>query len=238
MIDFPTYKSFGNRAILVEWPSEIDNNIIEDINRFKNKLLAKKDWDILDYIIGYNSLTIVFKNPIRNIKFKIEELKVLKKDATSKNKISNNLWQIPVCYEPEFGIDLVTLAQEKEITIETVIKIHSEVTYKVFFTGFLPGFLYLGGLDQRLYKNRKSTPRNKVPKGAVAIGGTQTGVYPQESPGGWNIIGRTPVLFFDVEKEEPCFAKSGDSIQFIPINKARFLEIEKEIEQGMYRLNE
>jgi len=106
----------------------------------------------------------------------------------------------------------------------------------VFFIGFLPGFLYLGGLNERIAMPRKATPRLRVPKGAVAIGGSQTGVYPAESSGGWNIIGNSPVLFFNIENLDPCFAKTGDKISFERISLEEHATIKKQIENNTYQL--
>ena len=112
---------------------------------------------------------------------------------------------------------------------------HTSSQYLVYFLGFQPGFLYLGGLDSRLHNPRRSNPRLRVDRGAVAIGGEQTGIYPQDSPGGWNIIGKSPVDFFDVSKSRPCFAKAGDYVQFKPVDVATFDEISKEVKQRDYK---
>ena len=106
----------------------------------------------------------------------------------------------------------------------------------IYFIGFLPGFLYLGGLDERLFTPRKSTPRLRIEKGAVAIGGKQTGIYPQESPGGWNIIGNSPIQFFDNSKNTPCFAKAGDKLQFYSITLKEHHDIKVLVDAGVFQL--
>jgi len=114
---------------------------------------------------------------------------------------------------------------------------HSNNIYTVFFMGFLPGFMYLGGLDERLFFNRKPNPRLHIAKGSVAIGGKQTGVYPSKSAGGWNIIGRTPISFFNIKDEIPCFTKAGDKIKFVPISLDEYHRIEKRIVKNTYTIS-
>jgi inhibitor of KinA len=147
-------------------------------------------------------------------------------------------WQIPVCYNDEFGIDLEFVSKQKSLTKTQIIQRHSQVNYRVFFIGFLPGFLYLGGLDKSLHIPRKSSPRLAVKKGAVAIGGSQTGIYPGVSPGGWNIIGNSPISFFDVTKEQPCFAKAGDFIQFKSVSIEEYRDIKEQVIRGVYKIQQ
>ena len=126
---------------------------------------------------------------------------------------------IPVYYN---GVDLSLIAKEHQLTEEEVIDIHTSKTYRVFMIGFLPGFTYMGSVDERIATPRKSSPRIKVPAGSVGIAGFQTGIYPLESPGGWQLLGQTPVKIFDKEKSSPCLLKAGDSVQFISISKSTF----------------
>lgn len=230
------YKPFGNQAILIEWPAKISDSILEDIINLKLKIKEDKNYKILDLIIGYNSLTIKYCYKIIDFKKKIKQLENSYLKPINKAVIKPVCWHIPVCYNLEFGLDLENLAKSKNKSIDAIIKLHSSILYKVYFIGFLPGFLYLGGLDSVLFFNRKQTPRLNISKGSVGIGGYQTGIYPSDSAGGWNIIGKTPVLFFNASKPNPCFAKAGDSIKFIPINKTKFLEIENKIIDGSFTL--
>ena len=147
------------------------------------------------------------------------------------------IWQIPVCYDVEFGKDLQEISNITNLEISEIIKLHSEKLYRVYFIGFLPGFCYLGGLNERLFLERKPNPRLHVAKGSVAIGGKQTGIYPAESAGGWNIIGKTPVDFFNVCLEHPCFVKAGDFIKFITVGKEEFFQIEKEVKDTSYEIS-
>ncbi|WP_405564998.1 5-oxoprolinase subunit PxpB [Polaribacter sp. Asnod6-C07] len=236
MINNITYKPFGVKAILIEWQSIIDNEILDDIFLFKEKIISINKTEIVDIIQGYNSLTIVYENFISNLNDEVHQLKLVYASTLKESKQNYFQWEIPVCYDVEFGIDLQEISQKSSLAIDEIIQLHSSALYKIYFIGFLPGFLYLGGLDSKIYFDRKPNPRLNVPKGAVGIGGKQTGVYPNNSAGGWNIIGKTPVNFFDVEKENPCFAKAGDFIKFKSISLDEFYQLEKEIQANKYQL--
>lgn len=231
-----TYKQFGERAILIEWEAKIDEEILTDITSFRDKIQNTLKDKIQDCIVGYHSLTIVYKDFI-NFSSEEKSLKKLYTEESVTRKSKSFLWQIPVCYDVQFGIDLEEISRQSKLSIEEIIQLHTKTIYTVYFIGFLPGFLYLGGLDEQLHFPRKSNPRLQVTKGSVAIGGSQTGVYPQESAGGWNIIGNTPINFFNIEKEHPCFAKSGDIIQFVSVSLDQYKAIQNQIEKGVYKLS-
>lgn len=141
---------------------------------------------------------------------------------------------VPVCYET-FGLDLEHVASSNNLSIEEVINIHTQNLYPVYMLGFTPGFPYLGNLDKRLITPRLTTPRTIVPKGSVGIGGEQTGIYPLQSPGGWQIIGRTPLELFDVSKNSTLFVM-GDVIRFKAITRDMYTAIEKCIQSGTYEV--
>lgn len=231
-----TYRRFSECSILVEWPSVIDENILEDILIFKNKLINSSIKSIIQINNAYNSILVIYKLTIDKINDEILMLKNLYAARVSVNKSVSKLWKIPVCYNEEFGLDLKELSVVNKLPIPEIIKIHSNTTYTVFFIGFLPGFLYLGGLDKRIHFPRKISPRQHVPKGAVAIGGQQTGVYPDSSPGGWNIIGSSPLEFFNSSKKMPCFAKAGDKIQFVTVSEDEYHQIGLKVNNGTYQI--
>lgn len=230
------YKRYGENAILIEWVEEISPIILEDIIYFKHKIKTNQVFLVQEVVNGYNSLTVVYPSKIKNYSDSVNQLKLIYLDKTEDICFKNKLWQIPVCYDEEYGFDLKTISLEKKLSIKEIIKLHNTPIYKVYFIGFLPGFLYLGGLDDKLEFNRKASPKLKVPKGSVAIGGNQTGIYPSESAGGWHIIGKTPIPIFDISNENPCFANSGDQIQFVSISKNEFYDIENDIIKGKYLL--
>lgn len=233
-----SYKPFGESAILVEWPQRISKEILEDICSFVITLEKYMFEEILEFNYVYNSLLICY----RSNKFKYTEvenkLNSLYNEEFEIKQTKKVLWTIPVCYDAIFGLDLSFIATENKLVIEEIIELHSNTNYTVYGIGFLPGFLYLGGLNERLYIPRKSTPRLEVPKGAVAIGGNQTGIYPQNSPGGWNIIGKTPVKLFNVKNKKPCVFKPGDEVRFIPIPKEEFEIIENAQKAGKYKFKQ
>lgn len=232
-----TYKPYGESAILIEWPQLISKEILKDIRFFVSEIERENSENILELNFVYCSLLIIY-NSKNSCYCKIKHtLKSLyDNESVISVKSQKTLWHIPVCYNEEFGIDLAYLSSEKKLTVEKIISLHSSVDYTVYGIGFLPGFLYLGGLSEKLYFPRRNFPRLAVPKGAVAIGGNQTGIYPQNSPGGWHIIGNTPISLFDVNKETPCVITPGDEIRFNPITKEEFEVIKIAQEAGNYKL--
>lgn len=231
-----TYKRFGEKAILIEWEHRIDEAILNDILVFTKKITLNKKSALVDIIQGYNSLTICYKNEIVNFEKEVTFFKSMFTSTLKETKQAYFQWEIPVCYDLEFGVDLEEISIQKNISVDEIIKRHAAAVYKIYFIGFLPGFLYLGGLNESLFVDRKSNPRLNVAKGAIGIGGKQTGVYPNSSAGGWNIIGKTPINFFDIQQQNPCFAKPGDSIKFKSISLDEFYELENEIRENTYHL--
>ncbi len=140
--------------------------------------------------------------------------------------------EIPVCYGGSFGPDLSFVAEHGKITEEEVIRIHSSRDYRIYMLGFLPGFPYLGGMDERIFTPRLNSPRTRIPAGSVGIGGEQTGIYPMDSPGGWQLIGRTPYRLFKPEQVRKPLYEAGDSIRFVPINQEEYKEIKRKQEMG------
>ncbi len=130
--------------------------------------------------------------------------------------------RIPVCYGGELGPDLAQVASFATLAEDEVIRLHTAAIYRVFMLGFVPGFAYLGLVDQRIATPRHATPRVRVPQGSVGIAGVQTGIYPAETPGGWQLIGRTPVKPFDATRAEPFLMKAGDAVQFYAIDRAEY----------------
>jgi inhibitor of KinA len=129
---------------------------------------------------------------------------------------------IPVCYGGQYGPDLADVAAAHDLTIEDVVRLHSGATYAVYMLGFAPGFAYLGGLPEAIATPRRAEPRTSVPAGSVGIGGSQTGVYPLVSPGGWQLIGRTPLQLFDARREPPTMLAAGDRVRFVPMSPEEF----------------
>jgi KipI family sensor histidine kinase inhibitor len=224
MNSYPIHiKPFGEHAILIEWPNEIKRDLLDDILTFSGHLrrygYEESEWEMVP---AYNSLTLVnFKQNIDHKKL-AKELQIEYPKRKTRAKKRSYLWKLPVCYDKEFAIDMEEVSKYTGKTIEQIITLHTSCTYTVYGIGFLPGFMYLGGVPKDLETPRKDSPRLHVPKGSVGLASKQTGIYPQDSPGGWNLIGNCPIPIFDVKKENPCFVNVGDSIQFYSITKAQY----------------
>lgn len=220
------YLLAGDKSIVVELGDAIDEEINRKvINLMKNieesNLMESIDEMIPTYrslMINYNPLKVTFNNLINSIKEIESNLKI-----SDKGEIK--VVKIPVLYGDDFGPDIETVAKQNDLTIEEVIKLHSEVEYLVYMLGFTPGFTYLGGMNKKLETPRLSNPRVKIPAGSVGIAGKQTGVYPIDSPGGWQLIGRTPIDLYEPKRENPILLSAGDYVKFIPITKEEFEKI-------------
>lgn len=171
-----------------------------------------------EVVIGMNTLS-VFTVPLTWV-----ELTTLKNilstfiEEIPSKTINGKHIEIPVRYGGKFGPDLISVAKKLDMSVEAVVEIHTQTIYTVYFIGFQPGFPYLGGLSEQLYSPRHSTPRTKVPAGSVGIGGEQTGIYPFESPGGWQLLGQTDTSLFDLTQEPPTLLSAGDTLKFTSID--------------------
>ncbi len=234
MSQFPiTLKPFGKTAILIEWPSKVDEAILSDILSYQEFVRGKLEgsWELVP---AYNSLTLIQLDS--EFDFEILKAQLVSWYQEAKQDIPSQryLWKLPVCYDPEFGCDLEEVATTLGFTVPELIEAHTASHYTVFGIGFLPGFMYLGGLPKALEIPRRKSPRLHVDKGSVGLAGKQTGIYPQDSPGGWNILGRCPVPMFNPKSETPCFVNVGDKIQFIAIERAEYELRKIEAEVGIY----
>lgn len=230
-------RPYGIHAILIEWPNRVEEAILNNILAFIQHLKKHHLDDVLwEFVPSYNSLTLIQKEA--QIDFEIFNKNLRSWYATIDENIPAEkfLWRLPVCYDLEFGLDLKEVSEKLNKSIPEVIEQHTSNIYTLYGIGFLPGFMYLGGLPEDLEINRKETPRLKVMKGSVGLAGKQTGIYPQESPGGWNIIGNCTVSLFDVKNETPCFVNVGDKIQFYSISRAEYDLHKIEEEVGIYKL--
>jgi inhibitor of KinA len=231
----PTYRQFGENGVLVTWPSTIDSLINDEVLRL-DRLIAKVfKSQIIELVPSYHSLAVYLKEGESVSNF-IELIKELPISETKRSENVKRLITIPVCYESKYALDLEEVALANKITTKKVIQLHTKEIYKVYFLGFLPGFPYLGGLNKNLHTPRKNTPRIHIEKGSVAIGGKQTGIYTIDSPGGWNVIGRSPLAFFSCESSLRCLLKPGDFVRFSSIAEAEFKKIEAEVANGTFEV--
>ena len=227
----------GDSALLLRLVENFDENPDEALNKVltaKRQLEAAELPGAIEFTPAYTSVAF-FYDPIRVVEAGAPRDNVLPwleqcihnalgsplKDTARAAKRANTI-EVPVCYENEFALDLDDVAQRAGISAQEVVDLHSNAEYRVHCVGFTPGFPYLGGLPAKLATPRKEVPRKEIPAGSVAIGGSQTGIYPTKSPGGWHVIGRTPLRLFDVANNPPARFSAGDRVRFRPITREQF----------------
>ena len=225
----------GDSSLCAEFGNEISKEINAQIRAFNILLKESKIAGIVETIPTYRSLLIQYDPGIISYKSLEGKLKKLLAKLDSVEIPPSEVLEVPVLYGgEEMGPDLKFVAENAKMSEEEVIKLHSEPEYLIYMLGFTPGFTYLGGLNDAIETPRLKTPRVKIPAGSVGIAGKQTGVYPIDSPGGWQLIGRTPVKMYDAEREKPILPEAGQYIKFIPIDRAEFDRIAAEVEKGTY----
>ncbi|MBP1910993.1 5-oxoprolinase subunit PxpB [Thermococcus stetteri] len=216
-------KSLGDSALLISF-GEVTDDEVNAIVHAVARAIEEKDFEwLVDVVPAYSSLAVIFdplKVTFEEVKKAVEPLLGVSAGAFKGRKI-----EIPVLYGGEYGPDIEFVAEYNGLSVEDVIEIHSGKTYRVHFLGFLPGFAYLSPVDERIAAPRLEKPRLKVPAGSVGIAGRQTGIYPLESPGGWRLIGRTPLRLFDPSREPPTLLQPGDEVKFVPISEEEFVEL-------------
>lgn len=233
----PKIKQMGERAFLLEFEQEINEGILQKVLFFKKIIQNKYIKEKVEVTNTYNSLLVIYHSTIEDSYRCYSELEELISEANIQPNFNSGVFKIPVCYDDQFGPDLAVISKAKALSKEEIIELHTAAEYLVYFIGFLPGFLYLGGLPEELHFPRRKEPRNRVLKGAVGIGEKQTGIYPQESPGGWNIIGNSPVPLFDPYSDPPCPFSAGDRIRFYSISIQEHREISEKVKSGEFHLN-
>jgi inhibitor of KinA len=228
---FPyTIFPLGDSALVLEFGDKIDLKLNQHIHQiFKEIKQANLNY-VTDVVPGYSTLAVFYnlsdvgyERESSCFEIVAEKIRAIVDNSTF-DDITNEkkLIEIPVCYSLKFGIDLPELSQKNKMKIEELISIHSSNEYYVFMIGFLPGFAYMGEVDTSIATPRRTTPRQEVDAGSVGIAGRQTGIYPFSSPGGWNIIGRTPVQLFMKNAEHPVLLQQGDTIKFFPITEDEY----------------
>lgn len=225
----------GDSALLIEFGKEINPEINRKITALVQLMREQHIEGIVDVIPAFCSLLINYDPRVLSYEELKERMEHLLKMETKIEATRKRIFEIPVCYGGEYGPDIENIAEHAGLSVEEVIKIHSSKDYLIYMLGFLPGFTYLGGLDERIYTPRLASPRLKIRAGSVGIGGSQTGIYPLDSPGGWQLMGLTPVRTYDPERQTPILVEAGDYIRFIPIDEEEFLRIQKLVEKGEYQ---
>ena len=226
MIIDPIVKPASDRSILIQFGSKISEDIHKQIVYYSNILLNSQSSYIHNISPAYCSILVRLKNEVTMDEMLLKLKDIFNNQKAIKAPPSKNI-KIPVCYEGEFSPDIKRVMKYTGYSKNEIITKHISGNYLVYFIGFSPGFPYIGGMDHSLETPRMKTPRTVVPAGSVAIGGSQTGIYPIQSPGGWNIIGRTHLTLFEWENIDNSLIKIGTKIEFYPITKDEFLKFRK-----------
>lgn len=225
----PTIVPLGDAALVVQFENSMDPAVHAKVMELYGQLQNAPAF-IYDVVPAYCSLTIHYDvvalhgeetSAFENLK---RFLQTLLQNSSYTEPLEQSAVRIPVCFASRFAPDLQALAAQNYISVADLVQIFTATAYTVYMIGFLPGFAYMGKVDSRLAAPRKSSPRQNVAAGSVGIAGEQTGIYPLASPGGWNIIGRTPVLLFHKDGKNPVLLRPGDSVTFYPITENEFAD--------------
>ena len=228
-------KRYSENSVTVYLGDEISEATNKKLVHLKNELEKMKIAGVTEIVISYTSLIIyydIFKTTGKDVESTLEGIDLDRLEAQS---FEYKLVEIPVCYGGEYGPDL-ELFDDNGLSPEEVIELHSDKEYLVYMLGFMPGFPYLGGLDEKLFKARLDNPRTSIPAGSVGIGGKQTGMYPFTSPGGWNLLGRTPIPLFDEKREPQILYEAGDRIIYKSIDEEEYEQLKKKVDNNDYEV--
>ena len=219
-------------AALVEFGREISEDINKKVRTFCTYLDEKPFYGMVEYVPAFTSVSVIYNPLDMKSEAPYEVVKAILDNIISKLDFSledeEHIVKIPVCYGGGFGQDIQEVAEINNITVDEVIKIHSEGKYLVYMIGFAPGFPYLGGMSEKIAAPRRESPRTAIPEGSVGIAGMQTGVYPIETPGGWQLIGKTPLKLFNLKRKSKSLLKAGDIVKFYPISYEEYVQLKEE----------
>lgn len=209
----------GDSALVAEFGKEIEETVNNRVHGMARWLQEQSIPGVLEVLPTFRSLMVCY-DPLRISYGKlVRRLARCPEDAGAALAGEKQILEVPCCYD---GPDLQSMEELTGLSREAIIQIHSSVDYKIYMMGFLPGFVYLGGLDPRICVPRLQTPRTRIEPGSVGIGGSQTGVYPVASPGGWRILGYTPLKFYDPARANPILCKAGMYLRFVPISRSDY----------------
>jgi KipI family sensor histidine kinase inhibitor len=217
-----TISPAGDSAVWVEFGNEISPALNNRVHGLAKSLTEKPLRGVVDMVPAYASLLVCYDPMVVSGKKLSAALASRAKKNPGTEQGQGRVVGIPVCYDGDFAPDMEAVCAHTGFSRKEVIARHSSPLYRIYMLGFLPGFPYLGGLDPALETPRLETPRTKIPARSVGIGGAQTGIYPLESPGGWRIIGRTPLKPYDPDRAEPFLYAAGDSIRFYPVSRDEY----------------
>lgn len=228
----------GDAAIVMQFGEHISQEVHQRVRAFASYLEKHPVPGLIEQVPAFTTVTVYYDPWLLSEKGKRDPyqkvvdllLEMLSKVGGSKEETSR-IVEVPVCYGGDFGPDLAFVARHNHLSEEEVIAMHTAGDYLVYMIGFAPGFPYLGGMNEQIATPRKSSPRARIPQGSVGIAGKQTGIYSIETPGGWQLIGRTPLLLFDPYRSKPSLLYTGDRVRFVPISKDEY-EWRKEQSNG------
>lgn len=223
------YLACGDKCMMVEFSKIIDEKINNAVLRMSKQLEEKKPSGVIEVIPTFRSLMIYYDSKIIDFNTLKELVKGLDINDAKENEKEKRTLLVPCCYGARFGTDLYEVEKYTGLGRDEIINIHSMPEYKIYMLGFLPGFVYLGGMDERIAIPRMQNPRLKILPGSVGIGGNQTGVYPIQSPGGWRMIGATPIEFYNPLRQKPILCEAGEYIKFVPITIDEYYDIRRDI---------
>jgi len=225
-----SFRITGDRGLLVEYGDGIDPEVNTKVRSMAIVIERDTPEGIIETIPTYRSLLLVYNPSVTDPQILKKALNKLEEQLEEVEIPAPKTVEIPVCYGGEFGPDIEYIAKMHNLTVDEVIQLHCEPEYLIYMVGFTPGFAFLGGLTERLHTPRLETPRTLIPKGSVGIANNQTGIYPIASPGGWQLIGRTPLLVFAPKRPDPFLYQAGDRIKFRPILPEEYARLAKEEE--------
>ncbi|MGO1470162.1 MAG: 5-oxoprolinase subunit PxpB [Tissierella sp.] len=227
----------GDKSLVVEFGNSISPGINAKIRSMVEVLDTEKIEGINEIIPTYRSILVLYDPLIIGFKELVEKLKIKENDLKDSKESEITIIELPTVYGGEYGPDIDFVAKHNNLTRDQVIDIHSSRDYLVYMLGFTPGFSYLGGMSEEIETPRLQTPRTKIPAGSTGIAGKQTGIYPIDSPGGWQLIGRTPVKLYTPLEDPPVLLNAGDYVRFVPVDEKEYLDILRKIEKDEYKIN-
>lgn len=228
----------GDSALVIEFGNEISVDINKKIRKMMDDIKKENIDGIVELVPTYCSLLINYDVLKIDYNTLVEKLKTfLNNNLETAEGEEVTLVEIPTLYNDEVGPDLSYVAEHNKLSKEEVIKIHTGTDYLVYMLGFMPGFTYLGGMSEKIATPRLESPRLQIYPGSVGIAGKQTGMYPSMSPGGWRIIGRTPLKLYNPDSDTPVYISSGDYVRYVSISEEEYNEILKKVENNEYKLN-
>jgi inhibitor of KinA len=231
------YLPAGDRALSVEFGSTISEDLNQRVLQFDNLLRKACLPGIVETVPSYRALLVYYDPLVIEYEDLVEQLRRWEVEIAPQVVEPPRLVEIPCCYDPELGFDLMAVGTQHGLTAQDVIRIHSSAHYITYFIGFAPGFPYLGGLPEEIFTPRLVRPRDKIPAGSVGIGGGQCTIYSVESPGGFWILGRTPLRLYDPSASQPVLLRAGDRIRFHPVDRAEYEQMYRSVAAGTFRTN-